>query len=54
MLIDPQSQPGHAAWAARQSEMWRSMATQAYSRFNDLLTTHLPPDFARVIRPDPN
>jgi len=54
MLIDPRSQPGHAAWAARQSEMWRSMATQAYSRFNDLLTTHPPPDFARVIRPDPN
>ncbi|KAF8259197.1 hypothetical protein EI94DRAFT_1489778, partial [Lactarius quietus] len=31
--IDFQSQPGHAAWAARQSEMWCSMANQAESRF---------------------
>jgi len=54
MLIDPRSQPGHAAWAARQSEMWHSMATQAYSRFNNLLMTHPPPDFTRVIQPDPN
>ncbi|KAH9016578.1 hypothetical protein EDB84DRAFT_1249850, partial [Lactarius hengduanensis] len=32
-LIDPQSQPGHAVWAARQSAMWGSMAIQAGSKF---------------------
>ena len=50
-LIEPQTQSGHAAWAARQSTMWHSMATQAHSRFNDLLESHPPPDFAKVIRP---
>jgi len=48
-LIEPQSQPGHAAWAARQSAMWHSMAMQADSRFNDLLNSYPPPDFAKVI-----
>ena len=50
-LIEPQSQPGHAAWAARQSAMWHLMAIQAESRFSDLLKSHPPPDFAKVIRP---
>jgi len=53
-LIDPQSQPGQAAWAARQSAMWSSMVIQAYSKFDDLLKTHPPSDFARVICPDPD
>lgn len=52
--IEPQTQPGHAAWAARQSAMWHSMATQAGSRFTDLLNSHPPPDFAQVIRPHSN
>jgi hypothetical protein len=51
MLIAPQSQPGHIAWAARQSAMWHSMAIQADTKFNDLLKSHPPPDFAKVIRP---
>ena len=50
-LIEPRSQPGHASWAARQSAMWNSMATQARSTFNDLLKSHPPPDFAKVVRP---
>ena len=50
-LIEPRSQPGHAAWAAKQSAMWRSMAMQANSRFNFLLKNHPPPSFAKVIRP---
>ena len=49
--IDHQSQPGHAAWAARQSAMWHSMAMQTGSRFNDLLESHPPPDFAKIIWP---
>jgi len=53
-LMEPRSQPGHAAWAARQSAMWHSMAMQADSRFNDLLKSHPPPDFAKVIRPHSN
>ena len=53
-LIEPQSQPGHIAWAAKQSAMWHSMAIQADSRFNDLLTSHLPPEFAKVIQPHTN
>ena len=53
-LIEPQSQAGHAAWAARQGAMWHSMAMQACSIFNDLLKNHPPPDFARVIRPQPS
>jgi hypothetical protein len=50
-LIEPQAQPGHSAWAARQSAMWDSMAAQANFRFNDLLKSDPPPDFAKVIRP---
>jgi hypothetical protein len=50
-LIDSRSQPGHVAWAARQSAMWHSMALQADSRFNALLKSQPPPDFARVVRP---
>ena len=53
-FIDPLQQPGHAAWAARQSAMWHSMAMQAGSRFRDLLKSHLPPDFAKVIQPHSN
>ena len=53
-LIEPQTQPGHAVWAARQNAMWHSMATQADSRFKDLLKSHPPPDFAEVIRPHSN
>ena len=53
-LIEPGAQPGHAAWAARQSAMWHSMAAQADSRFNDLLKSHPPPDFGKVIRPRSN
>jgi hypothetical protein len=51
MIIAPQSQPGHAAWAARQSAMWHSMAMQAESKFNDLLKSYPPPEFAKVIPP---
>jgi hypothetical protein len=50
-LIEPQSQPGHAAWAARQSAMWFSMAVQAESKFMALLESDPPPEFAKVIRP---
>jgi len=53
-LIEPQLQPGHAAWAARQSALWNSMAMQAYSIFCNLLKSHPPPDFAKVIRPYSN
>jgi len=53
-LIEPQSQPGHAAWAARQSAMWHSMATETGSRFNDLLKSDPPPDFAKVAWPHYN
>jgi hypothetical protein len=53
-LIESGTQPGHAAWAARQNAMWNSMATQAESSFNDLLTSHPPPDFAELIRPHSN
>jgi len=50
-LIEPQSQPGHAAWAVRQSALWNSMAMQAHSRFCDLLKSDPPHDFAKVMRP---
>jgi hypothetical protein len=50
-LIEPQLQPGHAAWAARQSAMWCSMAVQAESKFTTLLECDPPPEFAKVIRP---
>jgi len=53
-IIKPKSQPGPAVWAARQSAMWHSLATQAGSRFNDLLESQLPPNFAKVIWPDSN
>ncbi|KAH9011246.1 hypothetical protein EDB84DRAFT_1445273, partial [Lactarius hengduanensis] len=46
-LIEPQSQPGHAAWAARQSAMWSSMAIQAGSKFTALLKSDPPPEFAK-------
>lgn len=52
-LIEPQLEPGHAAWAARQSATWHLMAMQADSLFDDLLKSHPPPDFAIVIRPHP-
>jgi hypothetical protein len=50
-IIDPQLQPGHAAWAARQSETWRSMAAQAESKFTALLKQDPPPEFAKVLPP---
>ncbi|KAH9069437.1 hypothetical protein EDB83DRAFT_2314461 [Lactarius deliciosus] len=50
-LIEPKSQPGHAAWAARQSTMWSSMAMQAESKFTALLNSDPPPEFAKVIPP---
>jgi hypothetical protein len=50
-VIDSQLQPGHAAWAARQSEMWRSMANQAESKFTTLLENDPPPEFAKVSSP---
>ncbi|KAH9173120.1 hypothetical protein EDB89DRAFT_2114027 [Lactarius sanguifluus] len=50
-LIEPKSQPGHAAWAARQSAMWSSMAMQAESKFTALLNSEPPPEFAKVIPP---
>ena len=53
-LIDPRSQPGHAAWAARQSTMWHSMGMQASSKFNDLCESHPSPNFAKVIPPHSN
>ena len=46
-----QLQPGHAAWAARQSAMGHSMAMQMGSRFNNLLKSQPPPNFAKVIQP---
>src|ERR1700691_6586678 len=48
-VIEPTSQPGRTAWAARQSAMWHSMATHADSTFDDLLKSHPPPDFAKII-----
>jgi hypothetical protein len=45
------SQPGHTAWAARQSAMWNSMAIQAESKFSTLLETDPPPEFAEVLWP---
>jgi hypothetical protein len=51
-LVEPQLQPGHDAWAARQSAMWFSMAIRAESAFNALLKSHPPPEFAKVMRPN--
>lgn len=50
-FVEPLSQPGPAAWAAKQSAMWCSMATQAESQFATLLQSNPPPEFARVVRP---
>jgi hypothetical protein len=50
-FMDSGSNPGHAAWASRQSAMWCSMATQAEAKFTALLESNPPPEFARVIRP---
>ena len=49
--IDSQSLPGYTAWAARQSAMWCSSATQAESRFTTLLKNDPPPEFAKVLLP---
>jgi hypothetical protein len=49
--IDSQLNPGHAAWAARQSQMWCSMANQAESIFATILKNDPPPDFAKVSSP---
>ncbi|KAH9172098.1 hypothetical protein EDB89DRAFT_1906381 [Lactarius sanguifluus] len=46
-LIEPESWPGHAVWAARQSMMWGSMAIQAGSKFTTLLNSDPPPKFAK-------
>ena len=46
-----ESQPGHAAWAARQSAMWHAMATNAESTFAALLSKDPPPEFAKVLQP---
>jgi hypothetical protein len=51
-IVYPESQPGHAAWAAKQSEMWRSMAIHAHSTFTTLLNDDPPPEFATVSRPN--
>jgi hypothetical protein len=50
-VIEPQSLPGHAAWAARQSAMWHSMAMRAESKFTTLLKSVPPPEFAKVLQP---
>lgn len=50
-LIAPHSQPGHAAWAARQSAMWNLMAMQAESKFTALLQSDPPPEFAKALQP---
>ena len=50
-VAEPQSQPGHTAWAARQCAMWCSMALQAKSKFTALLESDPPPEFAKVLRP---
>jgi hypothetical protein len=52
MLVDLQSHPGHVAWAARQSAMWHSMATQAESKFTTLLRNDPPPEVAKVLQPN--
>src|ERR1700761_5529445 len=49
--IDLQSQPGHAAWAARQSAMWCSLAAQAESKFSTLLKYNPPPECAKILWP---
>ena len=51
-IIDSRSQPGHTAWAAKQSAMWYSMAIHAHSTFTTLLGNDPPPEFAKVLRPN--
>ena len=41
-VIGFQLQPGHVAWAARQSAMWCSLATQAESKLSTLLKYNPP------------
>jgi hypothetical protein len=50
-VINSHSQPGHVAWAARQSAMWHSMAIGAELTFSTLLENDPPPEFAKVLRP---
>jgi len=50
-FIDNQSQPGHTAWAARQSTMWHLMAAHAESKFTALVESDPPPEFAKVLWP---
>ena len=50
-VTEPLLRPGHAAWAARQGAMWSSMASQAESKFNALLESNPPPEFAQLVRP---
>jgi hypothetical protein len=50
-IIEPLSQPGHSAWAARQSAMWSPMATQAEHKFTALLKNDPPHKFAEVVWP---
>ena len=49
--IEPQSKPGHAAWAVRQSSTWSLLAVQAESKFTALLDSDPPPEFAKVLKP---
>jgi hypothetical protein len=53
-FIDNNSQPGHAAWAARQSAMWCSMAVYVESKFTALVASDPPPEFAKVLKPPLN
>jgi len=50
-FIDHQLQPGHAAWAARQSAMWRSIGMHVESKFTALVASDPPPEFAKVSPP---
>jgi hypothetical protein len=50
-MVETQSQPGHSAWAARQSAMWHSMAVQAEFKFSTLLKSDPPPEFAHLLLP---
>lgn len=50
-LIESGSLLGHAAWAARQSTMWHSMAAMAEEKFTALLKNNPPPECAQVAPP---
>jgi hypothetical protein len=50
-IIKPLLRPGHSAWAARQSAMWSSMATETESKFEALLESNPPPEVAQVVWP---